>query len=137
MLRGGASYQGNTAGGDVSRSWALDGSVGIRHALTPPEPLEVSWYGALKAGYAHQDTGIIVEDTVQDAAMQAWSAGLQLGTSLDKQLTDWFGLRLRIDLAELGYQRASIISAAAYSPPAESWYAQLKLAPSFAVRFTF
>jgi hypothetical protein len=130
MVSGSGSYERAFAGAN-SRAWSLGGSAGLRHALTPPEPIEVSWYAALQGSYARMD--------LLDAAAahsEAWSGGLKLGLALDKHFTEWFGLRLTLDAVQLGYQSATT-STALGMPQAQSWFARVSLSPSFGVRFSF
>jgi hypothetical protein len=124
MLAGGGSYLSQSDGYSASLAWALDGSLGLRHVLTPPEPIEVSWYGALRGSYGRYEP----------PSSRTFTAGIVLGLALDKHFTDWLGLRLRVDVAELGYQRYRGPDG---TPPAEGLFAQLRLAPSLALRFAF
>ncbi|HZO15914.1 MAG TPA: hypothetical protein VFB62_21725 [Polyangiaceae bacterium] len=120
-------YMGARFGDTFDRNWALGGSVGLRHALTPPDPLEVSWYVVGDGGYARTSL----------ANLEVWSAGLRLGLALDKHFTDWFGMRVSLDLAQAGYQRATSYDTSGAMVPAEAWFAKVTLAPSFALRFAF
>jgi hypothetical protein len=130
MVSGSGAYERASLGAE-SRAWSIGGSAGLRHALTPPEPIEVSWYAALEGSYARMDLL-----NVSEAHTEAWSGGLRLGLALDKHFTDWFGLRLGLDVLRLGYQSATG-SALLGGLQAESWFARVSLSPSFGVRFSF
>jgi hypothetical protein len=138
MLGGGGSYNGNGSG---ARYWGADASLGLRHALTSPDPIEVSWYAALTGGYAsYYDPNVAIGNSGSYGLRSgAFDLGIKIGFALNKQLNDWLGLRVRVDIAEVGYARAysDPDDPAVALPGAESWYAALVLAPSFAVRFAF
>lgn len=131
FLDAGGSYARAADGwGGQARSFGLEGSVGLRHALTSPEVLEVSWYAALDGGYG---------ESAYDGAGEATSAraGVEAGLVLDKAFADWFGLRLRTSLVSVGYARTVASPADGPESVARSLVASLSLEPRFALRFAF
>jgi len=119
-------------GDHTNTLWALGGDLGIRHVLTDPEPLELSWVLVVRGHYG--------ESHVPDGSVEAsgWDAGGQLGLVLQHHFTSWLALRARVDLLEAGYQRSRYVQAA---PPQaadqDNWYARLTAKPSIAMRFGF
>jgi hypothetical protein len=129
MLRGSGSYDRWTSAGGSARAWSAVASAGIRHALTPREPLQVSWHAMLAGEHGRAD-----HDGDPSSSLQTWGAGLRLGFDLDRHFTDWLALRLGVEVAQLGYQR---MDGAREATSAEGWFARASLSPAFAVRFAF
>jgi hypothetical protein len=112
------------SGPSGASSWNIRASFGLRHALTSPEILEVSWFGQLGAGYGQGD--FLGEDS---RSVQAFAVA---GITLDKAFNEWIGLRLKMNLLEGDYQRYT--HGDTWS---SSWYVRATLSPHFGVRFAF
>jgi hypothetical protein len=122
--RGMGNWDWHSNGEAAQRMWYLDLDLGIRHALTGPEVLEVSWLGSL---------GGRVMGSAGDHHAGYWAAQLRLGMALDKSFNDWCAIRVRGDVVEAGYGRGRD----PYVSDVEHFHARFTLLPSFAARFAF
>jgi hypothetical protein len=127
---GGATQSFSETPGNVQEQWSWRGAgdVGLRHALSDPEPIELSWFGGLRASYAR-------DVLVDQASLRSGGLAAFVGLSLDKHFNDWFALRARVDLLRAGFDLSGGDGQQAHSYT--TWSIDAMIEPEIAVRFAF
>jgi hypothetical protein len=114
--------------GQEQWSWRGAGDLGLRHVLSDPEPIELSWFGGLRASYGR-------DVLVDQASLRSGGLAAFVGLSLDKHFNDWFALRARVDLLRAGFDLGGGDGQQAHSYT--NWFIHAMIEPEIAVRFAF
>jgi hypothetical protein len=109
----------------------LGGDLGLRHVLTDPDPIEISWLVVAGGDYRKY----VFENDMGEAS--DWSVTTRVGLVLQRHFTDWLALRVRADLVEAGYSKSRYRDWWTPQTSSSLWFASLTAEPSVALRFAF
>lgn len=118
------------------RQLAIDG--GLRRALTPRgAPVEVSLLALAQLGYHWQDATRAESPAPRKSVTDAWSAGANLGLSVDRELSPGLSLRVATPLAVLSWDQWRETTAGTAALTGHQLSLGVTLAPRLELRLAF
>jgi len=118
---------------DDGQSYSLGGRLGLRPVINPGDRVQLSLPTSVGGSYGRSrlDTHVMDDEGAVHAASyrsRSWALDVQAGLAVDFWVAEFLALRLATSLLTMGHQQTDADGVAS-----RAWFANLGLAPSFAV----